>query len=82
MASIRAREWLIKNKIWFETAAAALLSLMAIVVSGAQLFVMQQQSLVAEKQYQTSIEPLIVIELEDELGLGKNGVYKLKIVNS
>ena len=76
----RIKNSLETNKIWFETIAAALISIMAIIVSFAQLSVMEKQSLIAERQYQSEIDPVITIGLEN-LGLGENGVYKLKIAN-
>jgi hypothetical protein len=69
------------NKIWFETIAAALISIMAIIVSIAQLSVMEKQSLIAERLYQSGIDPVISIEVEG-IGVGENGVYKLKIKNN
>jgi hypothetical protein len=81
MDGIQVRKWLEANKIWFETVAAALISIMAIIVAIAQLSVMEKQSLIAERQFQSGIDPLISIELVD-LGVGKNGVYNLKIINN
>ncbi|MBU3946778.1 MAG: hypothetical protein KJ826_00965 [Proteobacteria bacterium] len=68
------------NKIWFETIAAVLISSMAIIVSIAQWSVMEKQALIAERQYQSEIDPVISIGVEN-LGMGENGVYKLKISN-
>lgn len=81
MDCVRIRKWLETNKVWFETIAAALISMMAIIVAIAQWSVMEKQSVIAERQYQAGIDPIISIEIED-LGVGKNGVYKLKIINS
>jgi hypothetical protein len=81
MARIQVRKWLEENKIWFETVAAALISIMAIIVAFAQLSVMEKQSLIAERQFQSGIDPSISIELMD-IGMGKNGIYNLKIKNN
>jgi len=81
MDLVRARKWLERNKVWFETIAAALISIMAIIVAVAQWSVMEKQSLIAERQYQSGIDPIISIQLEN-LGLGENGIYNLKIVNN
>jgi hypothetical protein len=81
MNLVRIRKCLETNKIWFDTIAAALISIMAIIVAVAQLSVMEKQSLIAERQYQSGINPVISIEMED-LGVGENGVYKLKIINN
>lgn len=81
MGSARIRKWLENNKVWFETVAATLIAIMAIIVSVAQWSVMEKQSLIAERQYQSGIDPVISIEIED-FGVVKNGVYKLKIINS
>jgi hypothetical protein len=74
------REWLTKYEIFFKTLAAILLSGMAVFISYAQYQVMQIQSDIAAKQYQTSIDPEILIEPRTA-ELAKNGLSSITIIN-
>lgn len=81
MAWDKSKKWLETNRVWFETITALLLSLMAIVVGFTQCSIMNKQTEIAHMQYQSGIDPSIFVELID-MGVGKNGVYQLKIINN
>lgn len=61
------KEFLKSNKIYFETAVAALLSMMAITISGAQVWIASQQTKVASAQLEVArqeIAPIIHLSTE------------------